>query len=349
MRVAIDAYFNNNLGDDLFLDLLLNRYKNVQFDFLVKDPESCQAFKDHPQVRFISRKTVLLNLVSYDAYILIGGSLFQEPEDWKRQWKIFHITVSAFKLFGKKTFVLGCNVGPIKTENYLNTYIRTFRKLTHMTVRDEYSYNLLKDKGIKLSLHPDIVLSKPVEQNINKSENIIGISVIDWPGTNNQHSYVDTNVKLIKTLVENNKIVRMFSFQDTNKISDLKVINQILQGLDEEIKSNVEVVNYQGDIDRFLSLFAQCCAMVTTRFHSLILAMKYQQNIIPVIYSKKTVQTLEYLGLDLKYYQLEDLYVEKIEDIARVLLGQNPEVIEIDNLCRSSEEHFSILDRALRK
>lgn len=168
MRVAVDAYFNNNLGDDLFLEILLKRYKGVQFDFMITDSNSCLAFRNNPQVNFISRKKMLCNILKYDAYILIGGSLFQEPEDWRNHWRIFNLTVSLFKILGKSSFVLGCNFGPFDSEEYKNCYTKTFKKLTHMTVRDNYSFEILSNKGINLSVHPDIVLSKYIDLPIKK-------------------------------------------------------------------------------------------------------------------------------------------------------------------------------------
>lgn len=111
---------------------------------------------------------MLCNILKYDAYILIGGSLFQEPEDWRNHWRIFNLTVSLFKILGKSSFVLGCNFGPFDSEEYKNCYTKTFKKLTHMTVRDNYSFEILSNKGINLSVHPDIVLSKYIDLPIKK-------------------------------------------------------------------------------------------------------------------------------------------------------------------------------------
>ena len=71
MRIAVDAYYNNNLGDDLFLDTLINRYGNGQFDFILKEKDKCKAFKDHDRVNFVGRKYVFQNIFKYDAYVFM--------------------------------------------------------------------------------------------------------------------------------------------------------------------------------------------------------------------------------------------------------------------------------------
>ena len=35
MKIYLIAYLNNNLGDDLFIDLIVNRYKNCKFSIII--------------------------------------------------------------------------------------------------------------------------------------------------------------------------------------------------------------------------------------------------------------------------------------------------------------------------
>jgi colanic acid/amylovoran biosynthesis protein len=350
MRIAVDAYFNNNLGDDLFLDILVDRYGEAEFHFLLNDQSSAKAFKANSRVNYKSRKEVLLNISKYDAYIMIGGSMFQEPENWKKQWRIFDITVKSFKFFGKSTFVLGSNFGPIKTNEYKQKYVSTFKKLTNMTVRDKYSYNQLENQGISLTLHPDIVLSRKSKKNFTKDDNLIGISVIDWPKNNTKEEYLSFNVELIKRLQIKNKSIRLFAFQDTNEISDLKLIEEILKELDSH--TGIEVISYDGEIDAFLEKYSECNSMVTSRFHSLILSLLFTQKICPIIYSEKTLNTLEFLGLDFDYINLDKISKEvDVKKAEEILLNKDDQYDGkfIVELSKKADQHFSILDSLYKK
>ncbi|WP_144511709.1 polysaccharide pyruvyl transferase family protein [Bacillus thuringiensis] len=351
MRIAVDAYFNNNLGDDLFLDILVERYKDVTFDFMLCDEMACKAFIDHPRVNYKSRKEVVRNIIRYDAYIFIGGSMFQEPKEWKKAWRKFDLTVSIFKLFRKSAFVLGCNFGPYKTVEYKEKYLRTFRKLTHMTVRDQYSFDLLKDKGINMTLHPDIVLSKKCDERESRKSNIVGISIINWPKNNNEKGYIEFNVNLIKELLNENKIVRLFSFQNTSEISDNTIINNVLKGLDRDIQNKVDVISYDGNIKFFLEKYSQCDSMVTARFHSLIMSLINGQAIYSLVYSEKTLNTMKFLGIDLEYTWLEEVSIDSVKTVKKVLIESEEVYIkkEIVQLVKDAQGHFVHLDNLFRK
>jgi colanic acid/amylovoran biosynthesis protein len=352
LRIAVDAYFNNNLGDDLFLEILLNRYEEAVFDFMVRDISACKAFMNSPRVNFKSRKQVLRNIKNYEAYIFIGGSLFQEPKYWKKQWKIFNFTVSLFNLFKKSTFVLGCNFGPVKTELYRRSYTKTFKKLTHITVRDQYSFNALKELKTNLTVHPDIVLSMKNNNKINKNNKVVGISVIDWPRNKNFQEYLDFNLNLIQQLIlEENKLVRLFSFQNTEHISDLKIINKIIDKLDESIREKIDIVSYDGDIRSFLNKYSECHAMVTSRFHSLILSLIYEQSIFSIIYSNKTLQTTEFLDLSIDSLVLNSLKSSDVNEVKDIVVDNkiNYDKRKLSSLSQDAEKHFEKLDKVIRK
>jgi colanic acid/amylovoran biosynthesis protein len=351
MRIAVDAYFNNNLGDDLFLDILVNRYNDVSFDFMVCDKSACKAFRDNRRINFKSRKDVLYNIMNYNAYILIGGSMFQEPENWITHWRKFHLTVSLFKLFGKSTFVLGCNFGPFKTEKYKKKYCKTFKKLSHMTVRDDYSYNILKDHVENLTVHPDIVFCKGISENINKNTNIVGISIIDWPKNNHLEEYISFNASLIEGLISEGKKIRLFAFQNTNEINDRKIIDKVIKKIRESFRKNIEVISYNGDISSFLKKYSECHSMVTSRFHSFILSLMYGQNICPIIYSEKTLNTIKFLGIDTDYIPIEkvsETSIQKVKDMLKTSKHFYQDK-SINQLAKMSEQHFSVLDSLFKK
>ncbi|MBT2658624.1 polysaccharide pyruvyl transferase family protein [Bacillus sp. ISL-18] len=345
MRIAVDAYFDNNLGDDLFLDILVNRYENSDFDFLINDQSAAKAFINHKRVNFKSRKEVLLNIFKYDAYLFIGGSMFQEPENWKKQWKTFDTTIKIFKFFRKDTFVLGCNFGPIKTNEYKEKYVSTFKKLSHLTVRDQYSFESLDNKGIEISVHPDIVLGKTLENRPERNSNLIGISIIDWPKNNNIEGYIHFNVDLIKRLHAKNKSVRLFAFQDTQEISDLTVINKVIEKVDN-IK-NIDIVSYDGDIKGFLEKYDECYSMVTCRFHSFILSLLMNQRICPIIYSDKTLNTMKFLGINIRHFELDSISNGKsLDEVENSLLNYELtyEKSLISELSCKATQHFAVLD-----
>ena len=68
-------YARANLGDDLFLQILLERYSNVQF-YINIDKEFSHIVKNHKNVTIVEKQPETFENrkpEEYDGYIYIGG------------------------------------------------------------------------------------------------------------------------------------------------------------------------------------------------------------------------------------------------------------------------------------
>lgn len=80
-KVFIMAYARENVGDDLFIITLLERYKDIDFYIEIKEMSFAKAFKDYTNLTIIEKGNENFeNKIAeqYDAYIYIGGSIFME-------------------------------------------------------------------------------------------------------------------------------------------------------------------------------------------------------------------------------------------------------------------------------
>lgn len=345
-KIAVDAYFMNNLGDDLFLDILVSRYSNCEFDFITPDLKYAKYFKNNSRVNNISEKYYLKNIKMYDAYITIGGSLFQQPKKWIRLWGKYLIKIMATKLNKKKTFLLGCNFGPYNSSFYLSMYRAIFRFIDFVTVRDEKSFALLKNNKENVHQYPDIVFcyKDKIEETIKKKD-IIGISVMDFGNNRDENNYEKSMLEIINTLSKSNQL-RLFSFQDSPQISDLKVLNRLLKNI--ENKKNIEIISYDGDLESFLLKFQECTSFLSTRFHSMILSIISFQNVVAINYNIKIENTINSLDLDIPYFDIENIS-SNINMIVELLTHENKRV-DKENIQKQrdiAESHFKQLDKVI--
>ena len=116
MKILLDAYFDNNFGDDLFIDTLLGRYPQARFYVFWK--------KAHPQV--LERARRFQNLIimpgncelqwmlRFDGYIMIGGDVLPDGIDYSERvaWMshvkgnggfVAMLGFSLYKTYGEKT------------------------------------------------------------------------------------------------------------------------------------------------------------------------------------------------------------------------------------------------------
>ncbi|MGM8364865.1 polysaccharide pyruvyl transferase family protein [Virgibacillus sp. W0181] len=336
-RILVDAYFARNLGDDLFLKVLIERYPNVTFHLRTANKNYNILFRSYKNVKIIKSlclnvgnltynlfdkiHSLFLNYKNYDALVIIGGSIFMETKGWEEVLKKREYLPSKFKKAGKKTYILGANFGPFKEDLYRKKYMDFFTKFDDVCFRDTYSFNLFKDPD-NIRYAPDIVFN--LEKSYSQpKDNCIGFSIIDIQNRNGLKEYQDKYIEkigdIIKKCVELGHNIKLFSFCERE--GDIRAIKYLLKSLDSSYKKHIQVVNYGEDIDSFLYEFESCMSIVGIRFHSIILGLLFDQPVFPIVYSDKTFNALEDLKIESDCSFIKNIEDLEIEKVIKVLLN----------------------------
>lgn len=310
-KVLIFAYSKANLGDDLFICVLTNKYKNVDFFIHVQDEMFNKAFKNYENLKILDDERLVdnVNIDDYDGFIYVGGSIFIESEYGWHEAKEFNKFIKRVKEKNKPFFYISCNFGPNKTEEYLNQIAENLKLCESVTFRDKASYNLLKEiPSVKYA--SDLAFSYDYTNIIkNKIKNTIGISVIDLEIRENLREKVGIYDDYIKRIsikfAKRGYKVYLISFCAFE--NDEVAIERILKSIPEEYKENVDVLLYRGDLEKFLEEYSKINYMVCTRFHSLVLSAIFKQKIYNLIYSNKTQNFIKDYNLFKKIDRIDEL------------------------------------------
>lgn len=182
-KILIDGYFDFNLGDDLFIIVLLERFPNTHF-YIFANSNYSKVFSNYKNLHIINNNSILFKVMNkfsnlfnrrfyflllqkfMDGTLLIGGSLFiQKNKIYKSMIKKLNCEVR-----NSKYFICGANFGPYYTEDYYQLYKKIFQNCVDISFRDKYSYDLFFDlKNVRLN--PDIVFSLKREYFDKKKEN----------------------------------------------------------------------------------------------------------------------------------------------------------------------------------
>jgi colanic acid/amylovoran biosynthesis protein len=368
-KVLVFAYLAKNLGDDLFIKILVERYPRVEFRILttITNYSIINKYKNTTEVilprtnriqwaisnylrsslafnihfkklrRLIKKEAILC-----DAFLVIGGSLFMEVGNTYYKKKFYSIIYSEFSL--KPKLILGSNFGPYRSDIFKTFFKNIFKKSTDVCFREKYSYDLFKDIAT-VRYSPDIVfqLDEGVQNKIKQS---VGFSLIDLDSRNNfkafSDMYQDLHVSLIERYLNDGYEVRLFAFCIDE--GDEKSINKILFKLNPLIKNKVKIILYKGEIDAFLEEFKKVEYIYCSRFHAMILGLIYGQNIYPLIYSKKMTNVLSDIGYQGSFSIIEDIQSLNVNDIRKAILMNN---CDITSFKKESESQFYFLDRVL--
>ncbi|MFC0525308.1 polysaccharide pyruvyl transferase family protein [Pontibacillus salicampi] len=343
-NIAVLAYFEKNLGDDLFIKMLLERYPNVNW-YLIGAHESYKGMFPNMNIQTISKRYFLLNFYKFDALINIGGSIFIQTPRWYGYFiKRLALTLP-LKVLKRKVFVLGANFGPYNSNLFEKSYNYYFKILDDVCFRDSKSYNLYRNIN-RVRVAPDIIYGLNTDKyNVPTEPNSMGVSVMSLINRQNlrkyNKDYLNNLSESISDLIKRGFNIKLFSF--CKEEGDERAIKDILTLISPSEREYIEVINYNGNIDEFLYQYSKVESFITLRFHSLILSQLFNQNIYPITYSDKTINVLEDCSIQ------DYLHIKNITKInsERILNYSNKHNLNIKYKSKSSNQHFSLVDNFL--
>lgn len=324
--VRLYGYLNDNLGDDLMFYVLLKRYPNVKFlycDFwkattpfikfknfytmdefynkygTINHVFNIISLKKHKDIFINKLKKKLENQII--GSVNIGGSIYIESERNIDKRMNYEIT----KLQKSPLFIIGSNFGPYKSEEFFNRFYSFFEHCSHVTFRDQSSYDLFS-KLSNVNLASDVVLSEfPIPDRNGKYEDYVLISMVDIINKCS-HRYKDDYFSFISDIIHEclccKKVPCLVSFCD--KEGDIDIINEFMKFIPLRMRNKIRIMNYSSNIEEFIILFRSCFAVLATRFHAMILALKFNKPCYSISYSTKinnyldTYKLTNYCDLD---------------------------------------------------
>lgn len=320
-KVYLKAYTRINLGDDLFIHIICNRYPDVIF-YLKEHSPFTDIFSDIRNLVIIGN----FDNIKFDAIVYIGGSIFIESS----QSSVNRVKELKNEIIKDNipTYIIGANFGPYTSKEYFDTVRNELlTKIKSITFRDKYSYNLFRDlKNVYYA--PDVVFTLDTNKLANTKKKEIGISVIYHLERENikKHydEYINKLVEISKYYINREYIVKLFSFCKYEK--DLVAIQDILKGLSNDEIEKVVICEYEGNVTKTLEELSNLELLIATRFHSMILGFKLNIPTIPICYSNKTRNVLEDFNIE-NIYTFENLNSMDYINIPRIFklkLSYNP-------------------------
>lgn len=353
-KVFLNAYFNNNLGDDLFVKILLERYPSVRF-YVCAPSNSLVAFKNYRNLAkpckllffldklfrklFHNSKSLIVSILEKkcDLILIIGGSIFMDTKNRKPLY-------SPNDKVKKKIITIGANFGPCYSSAFKDAIENELSHNCDVCFRDTFSYNSFSHLD-NVRFAPDIVFSYNLEK-VSKISKTIGISVIDLSNRNKLSSFSDIYINTIsdfcKFSISKGYKIRLYSFCQNE--GDDSCATSIASCLNNQ--NGLEIVRYNGNIDAFINDYCSNEFLLSTRFHSIVLGMLSGSSILPIVYSEKTKHVLLDLCFDGNEWDLIDgqqIAADKLFD----MLIANTKQLDLSDTKANASAHFAVLDTFL--
>lgn len=382
-RVCIKAFLNGNLGDDLFVYTLCTRYPANKF--VICGPRKYKkSFKKINNLKYISTNPKLImifikpvNLIigkikrafgldDYDIEmlsldrlvfnwlsrtskynVLISGSYFIEKKDADRTKK--HLFKTDKKYYSLQPYVMGCNFGPYYSSNYLDHYKEMFSYAKQVSLRDQSSFALFC-AAENVRYGTDILFGLQMEQNQCK-EKYVFISVLKPykdqdvdDASNKEKHYIEFISALIQQLLTQYDKVVCAGF--CNDQGDGDIVNAICDCVQSQKVVALKYPEHSME-DMVQSLSGASCVFAS-RYHAMILAIKYNIPVYAFAYSNKMVNVINDCPIDIPYQKIDSLDKVDVGEIFIKLQQIDYTKMNYSEWLKSYQEHFVGLDAALK-
>lgn len=360
-KIILYAYDCCNLGDDLFVRVIANRYPRTRF-VLWSSRQNKRTFADVKNLKVIDKDSWLTHLMGNlhpsllprfrnwqeahaAAVVYIGGSIFIEYESWPQVLNWWEYQARNHRLY-----VLGANFGPYHTQEYRSAMAKIFDSAQDVCFRETYSRDLFVDHKVRWA--PDILFSCPMPQ-VKQTKRQIFLSVINCTAKNEgettlaeyQAKYVQNLCVLCREYIRQGYTIVLSSF--CKKEGDEKTIAELQDLMPIELQNGkLQKLCYDGtNSKQILEAIAESEYVVASRFHAVILAIAAQRPVFPLVYSDKTIHVLQDIGFCGMY---ADLRENEIFDFKKIKWNmQQVDAIQAQFLREKSADHFCLLDKSL--
>lgn len=362
MKVFLKAYLEKNLGDDLFVYIIANRYNKTEFTAFSYEKYSKLSdnliIKSNPKIRlFIRLINKLIRELKFNNYIVpenlykrdkdilihIGGSLFCEKNNmkyWRNTLKLEYYKCNL------KYYILGSNFGPYKNDEFVTLMNEFFSKAEDVCFREEYSYNLFKNLP-NVRYASDIVFTLNTSDiKIINSKKVI-MSVVDCGRKAKQEYkelYENKIIEMSRYFIKNGYEVTLISYCKAEK--DEEAIESILAKCDSKLKEKINTYYYRGNIEEALNVMGDCQIVVGTRFHANIIGLLLGKTIIPIAYSDKTINVLKDMNFNGRVLKVQDIDKFDVNSLTEDDLNYKH---DISFQIKDAQKQFEKLDELLNK
>lgn len=346
-KVFLFGYMQTNLGDDLFIELMLKKYPEIDFEIYIDDPRNTNAFKSYKNLNIINKKDRDLSLIDidkYDAFAFVSGSIFMENVGKSKEIMLdYENFIMECKAKNKPFYYISSNFGPYTTKEFYNSAKHTFENCENVCFRDMYSYNLFKDVPT-VTYAPDLVFLYD-GLSLKEKKDTIGITLIDLSERKDLEEYEEQYYCLlnenIMNYINNNMQVYLFAFCENE--GDRQAIDKLLKIIPENVHDRIQCLTYRGNTREFLDIYSSMEYMICTRFHATILSAMLSQKAYHMVYSNKTSNVINDLGFEVDYKFIQQFNKQEIINFERFKRVDKEKIDQIKKDAEGQLKHFNKL------
>ena len=364
--INVYAYFAQNLGDDLMVDLLVKRFSKFRF-YTEREIKNLSLLKNknfgdtgfykekyqklgkwidkllkNPEGTFVEKQ---LDKIRDNRFcsVLIGGSIFMQRGALSDAQVRARMRRNDSYLNHGPLFVISANFGAYFTEYFKTSFEEHFKKCAGVSFRDKASYDMFSHLP-NINYAPDLVFSLENIPKGKENTNEILVSAIDLSTKYGIEKYAEPYENFVaefcKYIVGIGKTPVLMSFCKAE--GDETAIERIRTKMGESA-NHTKTYFYDGDMEKALQRIADCDFVLASRFHAVVLALLFKKRFFALSYDMKTENLLK--DLNSKLY----CDVSNLNNITpNEIFEKESDISDITDYIKSAKGHFDQLDKYLK-
>ncbi|MCK9217457.1 MAG: polysaccharide pyruvyl transferase CsaB [Firmicutes bacterium] len=304
VSIVVSGYYGfGNSGDEAILKSIVRDFKNFapNTEITALSNSASKTGRDYG-IKAINRLNIidiLKTIKNCDLFISGGGSLLQDQTSTRSLlYYLFIIKIALH--YNKKVMLYANGIGPINSKSNAERVKRIVNKVSLITLREEYSYKLLKSVGIegtevKITADPvlttepagvEIVKSIFAKEGISPDNKYVGVNIRKWPYAKNLDN------ELIKSLIYLYEEYRLVPLFIPMSQEDVVIMKRIASRLDIPYK----VLTNIYEPEELIGIMKQLVMVLAMRLHTLIYSSIAATPMVGLIYDPKIKGYLDYIG-----------------------------------------------------
>lgn len=360
-NVFLRAYLHDNLGDDLFLQIITHRYPEVTFHLKMTEehrktfagnvaldytPWASKwqklCYKLNPSLgRAVSGKQMLAMAQKADLCVYIIGSGYIQPKEMSKKERAAEVA-----FYDLAPYVIGCNFGPYREEVYREFYAERFAKASDICFRDAASRDLFPELP-RVRHAMDVVFCYDLGEDAYLPADTPPYTLFAVVGPEKYAgapaSFAAEYTAYLKECIASERAAgrQVYLLSFCRSEGDEKY----LAGL---VTEGVTLLRYPEVTYRQVAgLFAGATKVVAGRYHAMILGLLYRRPTCVLAYSEKTTHVLQDILPEAKALtRLGMLSVKPREFLEHYAVTMSEE--RLAAVKASAQRQFEKLDAALR-
>ncbi|MET9505849.1 polysaccharide pyruvyl transferase family protein [Streptomyces sp. NPDC006622] len=295
----------------------------------------------------------------HDVVIVPGMGVLEATlplRPWGFPYALFLLCVSG-RLFGTRVALVGVGADAIADRPTRALVRRSARLAAYRSYRDTLSRDAMRAMGVDTArdeVYPDLAFALPAPPPRAPSgpPGRVCVGVMAFHGGNDDRAraeeihrrYLDGTIRFVRALVGDGRPVRLLTGDDC----DAPVVAAILDAVDSPLVTAAEAASLAG----LMKEMAAADAVVATRYHNLVCALKVATPTLALSYAAKSDALMARMGLDAYRHPAREVDADRLLEQFRALERNSAELrrtLAERNLvaARQLEDQFTALTAAL--